>query len=426
MFGIGAVDMEIVEEQIREHCERAVAEWNMDGRKVLVIIPDSTRTCPVPEFFRALTEPATPVVKRIDYLIALGTHPPMSDDAIDAHLGMAKSEREERFTKTSVFNHRWKDPGALTSVGKIPAADIASITDGRFEMDVDVTVNRMVFDYDLLVVVGPVFPHEVVGFSGGNKYFCPGIAGQEIIDFFHWFGALITNPKIIGNAYTPVRAVVDRAAAMIDREKRCMALVVAGEKLRGLYAGTPEEAWAEAARLSDGLHIVYREHPYDSVLSCAPRMYDDVWTGGKCMYKLEPVVADGGELIIYAPHITEISYSHGKVLDEIGYHTRDFFVENWEAYKHHPWGVIAHSTHVRGIGRMEGGVEKCRVKVTLATGIPEERCRKVGLEYRDPATIDPADWAGKEAEGRLCVPHAGETLYRLKQPPGWQAPPEEK
>ena len=422
MFGFGSIDGVIGEDRIREAVERALDEWDVTGKKVLALIPDATRTCPVDVFFRVLSELAGARAERMDYLIALGTHPPMTEEAIDGLLGMPRSERESRFPKTAVHNHLWQDPASLVSVGKIPASDIAAITEGRFEMEVDVTVNRMVFDYDVLVVVGPVFPHEVVGFSGGNKYFFPGIAGAEIINFFHWFGALITNPRIIGNAYTPVRAIVDRAASMLDRERRCMALVVAGGELRGLYCGTPEEAWAEAAELSDALHIVYLDRAYDSVLSCAPAMYDDIWTAGKCMYKLEPVVADGGELIIYAPHVTEISYTHGEVLDEIGYHTRDFFVENWDRYKGYPWGVVAHSTHVRGIGEMVDGVEHCRVQVTLATGIPEARCRKVNLGYRDPASIDPADWRDREDEGKLYVPHAGETLYRLKEPPEWQAP----
>jgi nickel-dependent lactate racemase len=149
-------------------------------------------------------------------------------------------------------------------------------------------------------------------------------------------------------------------------------------------------------------------------------MYDDLWTGGKCMYKMEPVVADGGELIIYAPHITEVSVTHGRVIEEIGYHTRDYFLSQWDRFKHYPWGVLAHSTHVRGIGAMAGGVEKPRIAVTLATGIPEELCRKINLGYRDPASIRIEDWEGKESEGRLYVPKAGEMLYKLKNPPPWQ------
>jgi len=138
------------------------------------------------------------------------------------------------------------------------------------------------------------------------------------------------------------------------------------------------------------------------------------------MYKLEPVVADNGELIIYAPHISEIALAHGKIIRQIGYHTRDFFLKQWDKYKKYPWGVVAHSTHVRGIGEYENGVEKCRVRVTLATGIPEEVCKQINLGYSDTASINPEDYAGREDEGILLVPHAGEMLYKLADPPAWQ------
>lgn len=125
------------------------------------------------------------------------------------------------------------------------------------------------------------------------------------------------------------------------------------------------------------------DRPYHTILSCAPAMYDELWTGGKCMYKLEPVLAEGGELIIYAPHISEISVTHGKLIEEVGYHCRDYFLKQWDRFKDYPWGVLAHSTHVRGQGRFEGGVEIPRARVTLATKISTETCRKINLGYRD-------------------------------------------
>jgi nickel-dependent lactate racemase len=269
-------------------------------------------------------------------------------------------------------------------------------------------------DHDVVIVCGPVFPHEVVGFSGGTKYFFPGIGGPEVINFTHWLGALITSYEVIGTKHTPVRAVIDRAAAFIPTRQWSFCPVVKGEGVCGLYAGEPQAAWSAAADLSAQVHVRYVDQPYRQVLAHMPRMYDDLWTGAKGMYKLEPVVAAGGEVIIYAPHISEISYTHGRLIDEIGYHVRDYFVKQWDRFKSYPWGVLAHSTHLRGIGTYEAGVERPRVQVTLATGIPPERCRQVCLGYRDPATVRVEDWQGQEAEGRLYVPHAGETLYRLK------------
>lgn len=387
---------------------------------MLVIVPDGTRTAPIGLMFQALHARIGAVTSAFDVLIALGTHPPMSDEAICARLEITPEERRTKYQHVRFFNHEWDNPAALQEIGVIPAADISALTDGLFSMEVPIEINKRVFDYDQIIIVGPVFPHEVVGFSGGNKYLFPGVGGPKILNFFHWLGAVCTNPMIIGNKWTPVRKIVDRAGASVSVDKLCFALVVAPDKsLAGLFAGTPEGAWDEASELSRQVHITRKPRPFHTVLSCAPPMYDEIWVAGKCMYKLEPVVADGGELIIYAPHVHEISVVHGKLIRELGYHCRDYFVRQWDRFKHYPWGVLAHSTHVRGIGTFENGVEHCRVRVTLATAIPESVCREINLGYRDPKSIRPEQFANREAEGVLLVPKAGEMLFHLDHPPKW-------
>jgi nickel-dependent lactate racemase len=414
-IGIGYEDRVLNEAEVANLVEKAIESAKLDGKRVLAVIPDHSRTAPIDLMFKTLYKALDGRAKAFDVLVALGTHPPMSMEHIYQRVGITAEEHASKYSKTRFFNHLWKDPESLAVIGKIDEEKVFEISEGRFRMSVNLTINKMILDYDHVMIVGPVFPHEVVGFSGGNKYFFPGIAGQEIIDFFHWLGALITSPGIIGHKWTPVRRVVDEAAAHIPTERSCFAMVVEHGDLAGLYYGTPEEAWSNAADLSEKLHVTFRDRPYHTVLSCAPKMYDDVWTGGKCMYKLEPVVADGGRLIIYAPHITEISYTHGEILDEIGYHTRDYFTNQWEQFKKYPWGVIAHSTHVRGTGTYENGVEKPRVEVILATGIPEERCRRVNLGYMNPKDINVDDYKDREDEGILYVPRAGEMLYRLRK-----------
>ena len=412
-IGKGYTDRCLSEEEVREVVEAGLDPGEFSGRSVLVLIPDHTRTAPVGRFFRLLVEHLGSAAERLDFMVALGTHPPLTEGQIGRLLDLSPADRAGELGRVRVFNHRWDDPGQLAHIGTIGADEIERLSLGLMREEVPVMVNKRVCDYDVVLICGPTFPHEVVGFSGGNKYFFPGIAAPEIINFTHWLGALITNPVINGRKDTPVRAVIDRAAQMVPAERRCLSMVVTHEGLQGLYAGTPEEAWSDAADLSAKVHIVCKPHPFKKVLSVAPRMYDDIWTAGKCMYKLEPVVADGGELIIYAPHVTELSYTHGKVLDRIGYHVRDYFVKQMEKFEGVPRGVMAHSTHVNGIGTFENGVEISRVNVVLATGIPEERCRRVNLDYRDPRTIRPADWADREEEGILLVPRAGEFLYRL-------------
>ena len=406
--------------EARELVAKAVAKTGVKGRKVLIIIPDSTRTAPMPMMFRIFHELIAGEAKALDYLIALGTHQPMPDDKINALLGVTAEERKTTFAKERIFNHRWDKPETFKKIGTIPAEEIEHITKGMMKEDVPVALNKMIFDYDLLLICGPTFPHEVIGFSGGNKYLFPGIAGADIINFFHWLGAVITNPVINGTKNTPVRAVVDRAASLLKMERLCASMVVTYSGLNGLYIGKPEDAFSAAADLSAKLHVIYCDKPYKKILSMAPAMYDEIWTAGKCMYKMEPVVADGGDLIIYAPHVAEVSFTHGKYIEKIGYHVRDYFMKQMDKFKGIPGGVMAHSTHVKGIGAFEDGVEKPRVNVILATKITPERCKKINLGYMDPAKINPKDYEGRESEGILCVPKAGEMLYRLRKPPAWQ------
>ncbi|MEN6480297.1 MAG: hypothetical protein ABFD20_11765, partial [Anaerolineales bacterium] len=185
--------------------------------------------------------------------------------------------------------------------------------------------------------------------------------------------------------------------------------------LAGLYFGSPEESQAAAAALSAQVNVVYKDHPYKLVISIMPELYDDIWTAGKGMYKLEPVVADGGTVIIYAPHIDEVSYTHGAILDRIGYHVRDYFVAQMDRFVDVPRSVMAHSTHVKGTGTYVDGVERPRVNVILATGVPRERCERINLGYLDPATLDLDAYRHREEEGILVVERAGEVLHLLRE-----------
>lgn len=410
----------VTPDQVTEVVAKALPADSYRGKRVLLVVPDGTRTAPVGLLFKAIHAAIGGVTSKLDVIIALGTHQPMSEAEICGRLEITSEQRAAEYKRVEFINHEWDNPAALKEVGTITAAEVSELTNGLFSMDVPVEINKRVFDYDQIIIVGPVFPHEVVGFSGGNKYLFPGIGGPRILNFFHWLGAMVTNPMIIGNKWTPVRRVVDKAGSLVNVPKLCFCMVVAPDKsLTGLFAGTPEGAWDHASELSKQIHITYVDKPFKQVLSCCPPMYADVWTGGKAMYKLEPVLADGAELIIYAPHITEVSVTHGKTLLEVGYHCRDYFHKQWDKFKNYPWGVIAHSTHVRGLGTFENGVEKCRVQVTLATQIPERVCKQINLGYRDPNSIRKEDFQNREHEGVLFVPKAGEMLYHLKNPPKW-------
>ena len=400
-------------DQAREAIAEFFAQNDYAGKRILVLIPDNTRSGPVGDIFKIIYGCLEQKAKAIDCLVALGTHQPMSEEQICTRLAMTSDERKSKYASVKFFNHEWEKAETFTSIGKISADEIHRISGGLFREEVDITINKLIFDYDEIFILGPVFPHEVAGFSGGHKYIFPGIAGDEIINFFHWLSAVVTNPVINGNKWAPPRQVVEKAASFIKMPRKLFAIVAVQNKLKEIFIGDCTEAWEKAADLSRDVHIIYKDKPYKTILGITAKMYEDIWTAGKVMYKLEPILADGGTLIIYAPHITEISYTHGKIIDKIGYHTRDYFLKRMDKFAGIPRAAIAHSTHVKGIGTYINGIEKPRVNVVLATGISRERCRKVNLGYMNPDQIDITNYENKEEKGILLVNNAGEILHRL-------------
>jgi nickel-dependent lactate racemase len=415
VIGKGLSEGYLTNDELCEIISAGIDSIRLDGKRLLILIPDMTRTMPMPFVFSLFDELLCRRVRKMDYLVALGTHQPLSDAQLTRLVG--KQVTLGMVGNTRIINHDWSNPETFSQIGTIPAEEINQISGGLTAQDVPIRLNKLIHDYDQILICGPVFPHEVVGFSGGNKYFFPGIAGPEVINFTHWLGALITSYKMIGTLHTPVRAVIDRAAEFIHIPTASFSFVVCHEGIAGVYFGTPKIAWLEAAKLSAQRHIVYVDKPVKQVLSIMPKMYDDLWTAAKGMYKLEPIVEDHGEVIIYAPHIHEVSYTHGKLIDQIGYHCRDYFLSQWEKFQDYPGGVLAHSTHLTGLGKYDEktGIETTRIRVTLATGITADRCERINLGYMAPDDVDVETWKNRENEGILVIPQAGEMLYRINQ-----------
>ena len=412
--GIGSPDAILTAENVKSVIEAGTPPNLFDNKRVLVLTPDATRTCPLPMMIRAIREVIGTRSAKLDFMVALGTHPPLSDDEIFQLYGLSPRLREEKFSKSHFFNHRWDIPESFARIGSFNSSEIAEISSGLLNETVPIDINKKIFDYDLILILGPVFPHEVVGYSGGAKYLFPGISGGEFLHFFHWLGALITCSRIIGIKDTPVRQVINRAVGYIDIPIHCLSMVVTGRNtLCGFYAGDVNQSWSAAADLSSMIHIVRKKSPFKVVLGRAPEMYDEIWVGGKVAYKLEQVVADGGTLIIYAPHISEISSTWGPYIEKIGYHVRDYFLAQMKQFEDIPRGVLAHSTHVRGSGTYQNGIEIPRMDVVLATSIPRPKCEQVKLGYLDPSQIDLSEFKDREHEGILFVDHAGEILHRL-------------
>ena len=413
MCGHGYIAETMKNNEVAELVRNALAEGDYKGRKILLILPDSTRSAPVGLLFKCIYDELCDDAACIDGLIALGTHQPMDWDAILKRVEITEDEYKQKYsTLTKFYNHAWDNPDALAVIGMIDADEIKSITKGYMYKQVDVTINRMIFDYDILFVLGPVFPHEIVGFSGGNKYFFPGICGEEILNTFHWLGGLITNAVINGTKDTPVRDLINRAAEFIAVPRLYFNMVVKHGVLHGLYIGDGLTAWGKAADLSAEVNVEYTGRKYKTVIGLAPEKYDELWTGGKVAYKAETIVEDGGSLIIYAPHISEISFTHGESILKVGYHVRDYFSTRMDDYKEISEGVLSHIVAVKGSGSFDNGIEKPRIEVFLATSIPEKVCRDINLGFVDCRLLN-ID-ALKKRDDVLVIEDAGEVLFKQK------------
>lgn len=409
---IGLLD----QESIRETLSKSL-KGKFTGQKVLMLIPDHTRSLPLPQLFRLVIEILSDV-DQLDFMVALGTHPPLSEQQLLNLVGISNEERNSVYKKIGLFNHAWDDPTKMTSLGMMENDEIRAIAGEIWHPSlpekVDIRINKSILAYDQIVILGPTFPHEVVGFSGGAKYLFPGISGPDMINATHWLGALSGVVGTIGIKDTPARKMIHAAVERLKTPVTLIALVVEGHGLAGLVIGDMFEAWSKATDISSERHIVWVDEPFRKVLSCAPAMYDELWTAAKAMYKLEPAVEIGGEVVIYAPHLDTVSHVHGKYIYEIGYHTLPYFLTQWDKFKHIPLGVLAHSTHLRGSGVMENGIEKANVKLTLASKIPAQDCERLNLGYMDPQKIVLDSWKNRESERVLYVPKAGEILYRKK------------
>lgn len=402
---------------IMETLVEGLGRGKFAGQKVLVLIPDHTRAVPLPALFRMIVE-TLHEARELNIMVALGTHPGYTEEGLNNLVGITAEERATTYRHVGLLNHAWDDPAALVSLGVMGSDEIKQLAGASYHHslppEVDIRINKAVLEHDHVIILGPTLPHEVVGYSGGAKYFFPGISGPDVINFTHWLGALATVRGTIGIKDTPVRAVIHAATRRLPTPATLAALVTEDAEVAGVLVGDVFETWRAAADEAERLHVKWCDHPYKSVLSGCPPMYDELWTAGKCMYKMEPAVAVGGELIIYAPHLSVVSHAHGRYIYEAGYHILPYFLADWDRYKHLPLGALAHCTHVRGSGVMEDGVEKPNVRLTLASQIPPEDCARLNLGYRDPATIDPRAWMGREDEGYLYVPRAGEMLYKVK------------
>lgn len=415
VVGRGASSLSLSPAELRAIVAEALDDIG-PGERVLAIVPDKTRDDNTDLLFPFASEIlAQKKVARFDALIAQGTHAPMTEAEKREKIGWGDLAAD---SIGQIFDHQWNQEDELVTLGELSAATIAELTDGLMHESVAVRLNALLTPgkYDVVLVFGATMPHEVAGFAGGAKYFFPGVAGPELTHLTHWLGALATIENVIGRIETPTRRVIEAAAAFVTARVICFTSVSTrdqkGLHTHALFAGDIYESFRRAAQVSSEVHIKYAGRRYQRVIALLDRHYDELWVGGKASYKLGSVIEEGGELIIYAPHLSQLSSTHGRLIEKYGYAPLEQVREMVEGSDELRANlcVAAHLAHVSyGSARNTAGQLTPRYRITLASAVTEEACHRVNLGFLDHRSFRVEDY--QSDRDTLVVADAGRDLY---------------
>jgi nickel-dependent lactate racemase len=416
VVGEGSASTDLGPRKLRQILEQALLHVAPDAR-VLAIIPDKTRDDNTDLLFPFAAEILSERgVAKYDALVAQGTHPPMADDEKRSKIGLAHGTSAG---VGEIFDHQWNIPDELTTIGELSATDVSRLTGGLINDAVKVTLNRRLAPgvYDAILIFSATVPHEVAGFAGGAKYLFPGVAGPDLTHATHWLGALASIENVIGRVETPTRHMIEAAADLVTPQIITLNSVVTRDdanrlRTHALFAGDFREAFRRAADVSCQVHIKYTGRKYRRVVALLDEHYDELWVGGKASYKLGGIIEESGELIIYAPHLRAISETHGRLIEKYGYapldRVREMVALSSELQNN--LAVAAHLAHVSYAGqRDESGRVIPRYRITLASALDEETCRRVHLGFMDYREFRREDY--EDDVDTLVVERAGRDLY---------------
>src|SRR5437867_4792911 len=321
--GKGSPEFDLSRDELRGILEHALMSIAPSAR-VLAIIPDKTRDDNTDLLFPFAAEIlATRNVAQFDALVAQGTHMPMTEAEKFSKIGLSAGRSAPGLGQ--VYDHQWNVPEELVTIGELSAARVRKLTGGLLDDAIPVNLNRLLSPgiYDTVLIFSATVPHEVAGFAGGAKYFFPGVAGPELTHMTHWLGALATIENVIGRVETPTRRVIEAAAALVPAEVISFTSVTTRDRTglhtHALFAGDLNESLRRAAAVSASVHIKYTGRKYKRVVALLDKHYDELWVGGKASYKLGSVIEEGGELIIYAPHLNQLSATHCRLIEKYRY-----------------------------------------------------------------------------------------------------------
>lgn len=420
IIGKGGPDLDLSPRELRDILERALLTIGPDAR-VLAIISDKTRDDNTDILFPLAAEIlASRNIAQFDALVAQGTHIPMTEEEKRSKVGLKDGSSARGLGQ--IYDHQWNRPEELITIGELSAARVTDLTGGLLTESVTVNLNRLLGRgiYDTVLVFGATVPHEVAGFAGGAKYFFPGVAGPDLTHATHWLGALASIENVIGRVETPTRHMIEAAADFVPARIISLNSVVTRDddnrlRTHALFAGDVRGAFRRAAEVSRQVHIKYTGRKYKRVVALLDGHYDELWVGGKASYKLGGIIEEGGELIIYAPHLHMISETHGRLIEKYGYapldRVREMVALSTELQDN--LAVAAHLAHVSYAGkRDEHGKVVARFRITMASALDEATCARVNLGFMDHKKFRRQDYDA-DAD-TLVVERAGRDLYLVE------------
>jgi nickel-dependent lactate racemase len=418
--GKGAPELDLAPEELRAIVEQSLLSV-APGARVLAVIPDKTRDDNTGLLFPFASEIlAARRVAQFDALVAQGTHMPMTEGEKRAKIGLNNGASLPALGR--IYDHEWNNPEELVTLGELSAERVSELTGGLITRSVTVNLNRLLAPgrYDTVLVFGATVPHEVAGFAGGAKYFFPGVAGPDLTHATHWLGALASIERVIGRVETPTRHMIEAAAEFVPARVVSLNTVVTradDNRLRthALFGGDIRLAFRQAAEVSRHVHIKYTGRKYKRVVALLDEHYDELWVGGKASYKLGGIIEEGGELIIYAPHLRAISETHGLLIEKYGYapldRVREMVALSEELQSN--LAVAAHLAHVSYAGQRDAaGRVVPRYRITMASALDEATCRRVNLGFMDYRRFRREDYESDPET--LVVERAGRDLYLVE------------
>jgi len=381
-----------------------------EKKKILIIPPDFTR-------FHSRAGEITDYAyqfygdKVTDILPALGTHSPMKENEIKKMFG--------EIPLNLFKEHDWRND--VITVGEVPAKFVEKVSEGKINRPFPVQINKLLVEgnYDLILSIGQVVPHEVIGMANYNKNIFVGTGGAESINNSHFLGAVYGLERIMGKADTPVRAVLNYASDNITNDLPIVYIQTVlsrgddgGMKLNGVFSGDDAECFYEASKLSLKVNFEVLDKPLKKVVVYLdPEEFKSTWLGNKSIYRTRMAIADGGELIVLAPGLKE--FGEDKEIDRLirkyGYTTTPEVleaVENNDDLKNN-LSAAAHLIH---------GSSENRFKITYCPGnLSKEEIESVNFSY---ANLDEMikKYNPDKLEERFNIMPDGEEIFYISNP----------